>query len=59
MVRAIVGTLVNTGRGKLSVHDFEEILLRKDRSAAGTSAPAHGLSLTGICYPGELFAQRT
>ncbi len=58
MVRAIVGTLVDVGRGKLDVQGFEEIILRKDRSAAGSSAPAHGLSLTGICYPGEIYAQK-
>ena len=56
MVRAVVGTLVDTGRGKTGVQDFEEIILRKDRSAAGTSAPAHGLSLTGIRYPQEIYA---
>lgn len=55
MVRAIVGTLISAGRGKLSVADFEAILNGKDRGLAGQSAPAHGLSLTAIEYPENLF----
>lgn len=55
MVRAIVGTLIPAGRGKLSLSDFGAILLGKNRGLAGQSAPAHGLSLTGIEYPVDLF----
>jgi len=55
MVRAIVGTLIPAGRGKLSPADFEAILNGKDRGLAGQSAPAHGLSLTAIEYPESLF----
>jgi tRNA pseudouridine38-40 synthase len=55
MVRAIVGTLIPVGRGKLSVSEFEDIINRKDRGLAGQSAPAHGLSLTGIDYPESIF----
>lgn len=55
MVRAIVGTLIPVGRGKLSVAEFEAIINGKDRGLAGQSAPAHGLSLTGIEYPPEIF----
>ncbi|MBE0680214.1 MAG: tRNA pseudouridine(38-40) synthase TruA [Bacteroidales bacterium] len=55
MVRAIVGTLIPAGRGKLSVADFEAILNGKDRGLAGQSAPAHGLSLIAIEYPENLF----
>ncbi|HPJ78337.1 MAG TPA: hypothetical protein PK489_06020 [Prolixibacteraceae bacterium] len=51
MVRAIVGTLLEVGRGKLTSEGFEEIILKKDRCAAGTSVPAHGLFLAGIRYP--------
>ncbi len=51
MVRAIVGTLLEVGRGKLSVKEFRKIIESKDRGAAGASAPAHGLFLTGIEYP--------
>ncbi len=55
MVRAIVGTLIPAGRGKLSISDFKGILGGKDRGLAGQSAPAHGLSLTEIEYPEALF----
>jgi tRNA pseudouridine38-40 synthase len=55
MVRAIVGTLIPVGREKLSVRSFEEIIEGKDRGLAGQSAPAHGLSLTGIEYPESVF----
>ena len=50
MVRAIVGTLIEVGRKKISVKDFEEIILKKNRSSAGFSAPAKGLFLTDISY---------
>ena len=50
MVRAIVGTLVEVGRGKRTPEDFEEVVLRKDRSAAGMSAPAKGLFLEDVDY---------
>jgi tRNA pseudouridine38-40 synthase len=55
MVRAIVGTLIPAGRGKLSLSDFESILNGKNRGLAGQSAPAHGLALTAIGYPENLF----
>lgn len=51
MVRAIVGTLVEVGKGTLSVSGFEEIIQLKDRSAAASSAPAKGLFLTNVLYP--------
>lgn len=51
MVRAIVGTLVDVGRGKLTVRDFEEIILAKNRSAAGMSMPAQALFLWDVEYP--------
>lgn len=51
MVRAIVGTLVDIGRGKLEVEDMETIIKAKDRSSAGTSVLACGLYLTRIEYP--------
>ena len=55
MVRAIVGTLLEAGRGKITIDDFRKVIERKDRSEAGTSAPAHGLFLADIVYPQELF----
>jgi tRNA pseudouridine38-40 synthase len=57
MVRAIVGTLIEVGKGKLPVEGFEEIILKKNRCAAGTSVPAKGLFLTGITYPGNVWLQ--
>ena len=55
MVRAIVGTLLDVGRGKLTVEDFRRIIEQKDRCRAGTSAPAEGLFLADITYPDDLF----
>lgn len=51
MVRAIVGTLVEVGLGKISPNDFADIIESKDRSQAGYSVPACGLFLTDIQYP--------
>jgi tRNA pseudouridine38-40 synthase len=50
MVRAIVGTLLNVGRGKISIDDFCKIIEQKDRSNAGISVPAHALFLEKIVY---------
>lgn len=50
MVRAIVGTLVDVGLGKISKNDFVAIIESKDRKRAGFSVPAHGLYLTEIKY---------
>lgn len=55
MVRAIVGTLLDVGFGKTSAEDFQAILNSKNRSMAGASAPAHGLYLTKVKYPEEIF----
>ena len=51
MVRAIVGTLINIGQGKIEVAQLQKIIESKNRSEAGFSAPAHGLYLTQIKYP--------
>ena len=50
MVRTIVGTLVAVGSGALSVERFHEILLTRDRTQAGVTAPAHGLYLMEVRY---------
>jgi pseudouridylate synthase I len=55
MVRAIVGTLVEVGRGKLTVDDFKRIIEQKDRCKAGASVPGHALFLVDIEYPAEIF----
>lgn len=57
MVRAIVGTLLDVGRNKISVNDFCQIIESKDRGGAGTSAPPQGLFLTHIDYPSEVFGR--
>lgn len=51
MVRSVTGTLLDVGRGKLSIDGLREIVERKDRSAAGVSMPACGLFLTKVEYP--------
>ena len=50
MVRAIVGTLIEVGMGKISLADFRKIIESKNRSEAGLSVPARGLFLTEVCY---------
>ena len=55
MVRAIVGTLLNVGIGKIGIDDFKNIIKSKDRSNAGTSAPAQGLFLTEVTYPKNIY----
>jgi len=50
MVRAIVGTLFDVGRGKTSPEQFEQIILGRNRSLAGMSAPPGGLFLHKIKY---------
>lgn len=54
MVRAIVGTLLDVGKGKVSTGDFRTVIEARNRGAAGASAPAHGLFLTHVEYPREL-----
>lgn len=53
MVRNIVGTLVDAGLGKISPGEFEKILKAKNRSFAGATAPAKGLFLKEVIYPGK------
>lgn len=48
MVRIIAGTLVQVGGGAVAPDEVGEILAKKDRSAAGPTAPAHGLTMMGI-----------
>ena len=51
MVRAIVGTLVDVGRGKLTIAQFCQVLEKKDRCSAGTSMPGNALFLWKVEYP--------
>jgi len=55
MVRAIVGTMIEIGFGKMDLKEFEEIIIAKDRCRAGISAPAKGLFLIDIEYPEDIF----
>lgn len=55
MVRAVVGTLVEVGRGKMSVEDFRKVIENKDRCSAGSSVPGHALFLVDVGYPEDLF----
>lgn len=55
MVRAVVGTLVDVGRGKLSTDDVHHIIEAKNRCAAGTSMPGEALYLWDITYPDDIF----
>ena len=50
MVRNIVGTLVDVGRGKITPDDMRRLLISKDRNLAGKTAPAHGLFLMQVHY---------
>src|SRR3989304_2123691 len=50
MVRALVGTMVDVGRGYRTVQDFKTTLLERDRSKVGTAAPARGLFLEEVRY---------
>ncbi len=58
MVRAIVGTLLNVGYGKVTLEEFQKILDSKSREQAGASAPAHGLYLTKVVYPESIFLKK-
>ncbi|MGE0822791.1 MAG: tRNA pseudouridine(38-40) synthase TruA [Candidatus Binatia bacterium] len=51
MVRNIVGTLVDVGRGATSVDDFAQIFAARDRTCAGFNAPPQGLFLIEVKYP--------
>ncbi len=55
MVRAVVGTLFEVGRGKMTKQQFADIVAMKHRTAAGMSAPAEGLFLVDVEYPTETF----
>ena len=50
MVRNLVGTIVYIGTGKISLHELPNIIASKDRTKAGVTAPAHGLTLHTVHY---------
>lgn len=51
MVRAVVGTLLEVGRGRMSIDEFKSVVESKNRRNAGVSVPGHALSLVEIGYP--------
>tara|TARA_B100000809_G_scaffold220010_1_gene227507 strand:+ start:6009 stop:6758 length:750 start_codon:yes stop_codon:yes gene_type:complete len=55
MVRSIVGTMLDIGQEKIKVQELDTIIASKNRGNSGTSAPAHGLYLTEVKYPKEVF----
>lgn len=55
MVRAVVGTLLDIGAGKISMKDFQAIIRSKDRKKAGANVPSHGLYLMKVKYPSGIF----
>lgn len=55
MVRAIVGTLLEVGRGKITIEDFRNIIEAKNRCNAGSSVPAKGLFLVAVNYPENIY----
>ncbi|MCL1942577.1 MAG: tRNA pseudouridine(38-40) synthase TruA [Candidatus Azobacteroides sp.] len=55
MVRAIVGTMIEAGKAKITIEEFRTVIEQKNRCKAGISVPACGLFLTGIDYPGKCF----
>lgn len=57
MVRAVVGTLFDVGRGKIDLNGFRNVIEQKDRCKAGTSAPAQALFLVDIEYPPEIMIE--
>lgn len=59
MVRAIVGTLVDVGRGRYTPEEFRAIVASRDLSRSSAGAPAQGLFLSDIRYPTDIFERRT
>ena len=55
MVRAIVGTVINVGQGKMTIPEFRQAIAMQDRGATGASAPPEGLFLANIAYPDSVF----
>jgi tRNA pseudouridine38-40 synthase len=54
-VRAIVGTLLEVGSGKITVNQVKQILESRDRKKAGMNVPPEGLYLMSVKYPREIF----
>ena len=59
MVRAVVGTLIEVGKHRLTLEAFEQVILSGDRRASGESMPACGLFLESVEYPENIFIRTT
>ena len=57
MIRAIVGTLVDVGRGRYSVEEFEQIIRSRDLSRSSAGAPAQGLFLSDVVYEDNIVVE--
>jgi tRNA pseudouridine38-40 synthase len=57
MVRAIVGTLLQVGKNKITLEEFRKIIEAKDRSKAGNNVPANALFLVAIEYPKDQYSE--
>jgi tRNA pseudouridine38-40 synthase len=55
MVRALTATMLKTGRGKLSIDEFHDVVKAKDCTKASFSVPSHGLFLVSVEYPSGYF----
>jgi len=55
MVRAITGTLLDVGTGKITISEFQHIMVSRDRKKAGMNVDPHGLYLTRVKYPASVF----
>ncbi len=55
MVRAVVGTLLEVGRGRMTLQQFADVIAQKNRCAAGDSVPGNALRLVDVVYPEEIF----
>lgn len=58
MVRALVGTMLDIGTGKISPDKLETIINSRDRKLAGRAVPAHGLFLSEVAYPASIYLNR-
>ena len=57
MVRAIVGTLLEIGKGKMTLDQFKQVIESRNRIKAGASVKAKGLFLTRVVYPERIFKE--
>jgi len=57
MVRGLVGTMLQVGRGKIGVEEFAAVLRNRDNQQADFSVPGHGLFLVRVTFPDSLLTQ--